>query len=619
MNKSAAIRRRNRAPAPADSWASARVSRRSRFGDDLWHLDIEVAARRPDQKRLSWNVLLADGSRLIGPQHALLLNTAKQFLWSMATDPPRGRKRSSPSSLHARGQTLIVMMKWMVAEGYASFASLDAAAVERLRAWLRARQVPSTGRAIAPGTIVNYLLVLKDLYRQRAKLADAPRHDPLPTETTFEAAGITQMSKGWIPFIPEPIAIDLLIKALDWITHHSEPILAAYETWRTAFDASKAAGEDRRAASGHAVDALELECLRGPKGEAIEGAYKARRLATHLADACFIVIAGFVGMRVSEILSMEVGAIELKPIGETGVAQAYIVARMFKTVDDPRGRVERWLAPEPVVRAVEFLERLSQRMRQASGRGELFLVKNTQYGEIVPVTSQHIGFRIRQFAAYIDVPHHEGKPWPFSPHQFRKTFARFIARRDRSQLLALSDHLKHASIAMTAKGYVGNDFDLKELIDHEGQAETALALDRFLASDRLAGRMGERITDQNAAFRGRAGEQVRRDYIAFVLAETDLRVHACDYGWCVFQPETARCGGIAGPSEAGRGPSTCLGCVNFVVDERHRSYWQDRRQRNETLLDRASPLTRAVLDEAIGECNRVLASIGEGENESQDH
>ena len=255
MNKSAAIRRRNRAPAPADSWASARVSRRSRFGDDLWHLDIEVAARRPDQKRLSWNVLLADGSRLIGPQHALLLNTAKQFLWSMATDPPRGRKRSSPSSLHARGQTLIVMMKWMVAEGYASFASLDAAAVERLRAWLRARQVPSTGRAIAPGTIVNYLLVLKDLYRQRAKLADAPRHDPLPTETTFEAAGITQMSKGWIPFIPEPIAIDLLIKALDWITHHSEPILAAYETWRTAFDASKAAGEDRRAASGHAVDA----------------------------------------------------------------------------------------------------------------------------------------------------------------------------------------------------------------------------------------------------------------------------------------------------------------------------------------------------------------------------
>jgi hypothetical protein len=133
---------------------------------------------------------------------------------------------------------------------------------------------------------------------------------------------------------------------------------------------------------------------------------------------------------------------------------------------------------------------------------------------IVSVTSKDISSRIRQFAAYVGVPHHEGIPWRFTPHQFRKTFARLVARRDRSQLMVLADHFKHASIAMTAKGYVGNDFDLEELIDHEGQAETALALDRLLTSDRLAGRMGERILAENAAFRGRAGEQVRRDYVA---------------------------------------------------------------------------------------------------------
>jgi len=623
MSKHTPLRQRDRrlspaVPSAAASWASARVSRRSYFGDDVWHLDIETAGRRADRKRLTWTVAAGDGSRLTDPQHALLLNTAKQFLWSMATDPPRGRKRSSPSSLQTRGQTLIAIMKWMIEAAHTSFASLDAAAVDRLQLWLKARRVPHTGRPITPSAIVSYLLVLKDLYRQRAKLDAAPRHDPLPMETTFEAAGITPATKGWIPFIPEPIAIDLLTKALDWVTLHAEPILAAYETWRTTSDASKAAGNGRRAASGHALGALALEGLRGPRGDVIEGAYQARRLATYLADACFIIIAGFVGMRVSEIMSMQVGAIELQPIGATGVAQATIVARMFKTVDDPRGRLERWLAPEPVVRAVEILERLSLRMRQSSGRRELFLVKSTRHGEIVPVTGQQIGLRVRQFAAYVHVPHHQGKPWPFSPHQFRKTFARFIAQRDRSQLLALSDHLKHASIAMTAKGYVGNDFDLNELIDHEGQKETALALDRFLASDQLAGRMGERITSVNAAFRGRAGEQVRRDYITFVLAETDLSVHACDYGWCVFQAETARCGGTARPSDAGRSPSTCLSCTNFIVDERHGSYWQDRRQRNEALLDNAGPLTRAVLGESIGECNRVLALIGETRNDSHD-
>jgi integrase len=64
----------------------------------------------------------------------------------------------------------------------------------------------------------------------------------------------------------------------------------------------------------------------------------------------------------------------------------------------------------------------------------------------------------------------KGQSWLFSPHQFRKTFARFVAKRDRTQLFALSDHFKHVSIAMTAKSYVGSDFKLQELISEESQA-----------------------------------------------------------------------------------------------------------------------------------------------------
>ena len=137
------------------------------------------------------------------------------------------------------------------------------------------------------------------------------------------------------------------------------------------------------------------------------------------------------------------------------------------------------------MRAVELLEQLSEPLRKASGRDELFLVKNTQYGEIVPVTHMHIGCRINAFADYVGVPFHDGRRWQLSTHQFRKTFARFIARRDRSQLLGLAEHFKHASVAMTAKGYVGSDFDLHQLVDHESRAETAAALDRLLTSDRL--------------------------------------------------------------------------------------------------------------------------------------
>ena len=502
----------------------------------------------------------------------------------------------------------------MAAEGIPRFAEIDRWALGRFTTWLRSRPGRRAG-GLKPNTIVSYMVALKDLYRQRAKLDDAPLVDPLPLDTSYEAGGVTRENKGAIPFIPDAIAIDLLSKALSWVEVHGDTIIAA-ETLRRQTRAASCAAGRRLAASRDVRHALRRAAFVDPMGRPLDGAYVVRAAAVHLVEACFIVIAGFVGMRVSEILSMKVGAIERRSIAATGVEQAYVVARLFKTVDDPAGRLERWIAPSPVMRAVKLLERLSEPLRKASGRDELFLVKNTQYGEIVPVTQMHIGCRINAFADYVGVPFHDGRRWQLSTHQFRKTFARFIARRDRSQLLGLAEHFKHASVAMTAKGYVGSDFDLHQLVDHESRAETAAALDRLLTSDRLAGRMGEKIAAGNARFRGRAGEQVRRDYIEFVLKETDLRIHACEYGWCVFQPETARCGGEVAPDEAGRSPAVCLTCANMVVEERHAPYWRDRRSRNLALMPDAAPLTRAVLAEAIEQCDEVLKRLGDGHGQN---
>lgn len=602
--------RSSRSPDQGSGWIAASVSSQSRFGDDVWLLDIQTAGWRADQSRVDWNIALPRNARITPTDLGALIGTAKRFLWTMATDPPSGRKRSSAKTLKSRAAVLRILLLWMAAEGIMRFAEIDRSAVGRFTAWLRDRPRQRSGTGVlTPLTMVNYMIVLKDLYRQRAKLDDAPLVDPLPIETTYEAAGVTRENKGAIPFIPDAVAIDLLSKALTWAEVHGDTIIAA-ETLRRETRATSIAAGRGRGASDDVRQALREAALADPMGTPLDGAYVVRAAASHLAEACFVVIAGFVGMRVSEILSIKIGAIERRPLGETGVEQAYIAARLFKTVDDPAGRLERWVAPPPVARAVELLEQLSEPLRKASGRDELFLVKNTQHGAIVPVTQMHIGFRINAFADYIGVPLHEGRRWQLSTHQFRKTFARFIARRDRSQLLGLAEHFKHASVAMTAKGYVGSDFDLHQLVDHESRSETAAALDQLLISDRLAGRMGERIAAGSARFRGRAGEQVRRDYIGFVLEETDLRIHACDYGWCVFQPETARCGGEAAPDVAGRSPAVCLSCSNLVVEEQHAPYWRDRRSRNLALMPDAPPLTRAVLVEAVEQCDGVLSKLG---------
>ena len=605
-------------PTPACSVAgnAARpVSRHSGWSDPVWELDIDVAGRRADQKRVRWGIALPDGSRLTDPQHAHLLEAARRFLWSMGIDPPSGRRRSSPSSLFTKAGVLLTLIRWMVGEGFTTFRSLDRYAVERYQAFLQQRRGSRPGKT-SPITIGNYLRILKDLYHQRAKLPDALDFDPFPHTTAGLVAGVCRATRRSIPFIPDAIAIDLISKALHWIEYETDGILEQSDRYQDALQRARARGiserESRRCAF-HAIRArLKEPQPPAPAGRLITTKYDIDRCLKHLVDACFIVIAGFVGMRASEILSIRSGAIEYSQLGTTGARQAYLVARLFKTAE-VGGRLERWLAPEPVVTAVKLLERLSEPLRVASGRDELFLTRNTQYCEVIGITNMNINGRIREFAAYNSVRHHEGRAWPFSSHQFRKTFARFIARRDRSQLLALADHLKHVSVAMTAKGYVGTDFDLQQLVDHEGQIETATALDRFLSAGQLAGKMGERIAAGNASFRGRAGEQLRRDYIKFVLKETDLTIHACEYGWCVFQAETARCGGRLAPDAAGRSPAVCVDCANFVVEPKHAPYWRERRERNLALMEQASRLTRAALDEAIAQCDRVLSRL-EGNN-----
>ncbi len=601
-------------PQAADDWMRAPVSSRSRFGDDVWQLDIQRSGIKPGGKRLRWRARLHDDSRMTDPRNIKLLRAAKQFLWSMVVDPPPGQKRSSPSTLLHDGSALRVVIGWMISDGLTSFGALDPSAIERLCAWLRTRPGKRPGSTLAPNTVRLYLNLIANMYRQRGKLEDAPWTNPLACDSASVISGASRDAAGSIPYIPDALAVDLLCKALAWVETHAESIGQASKLCRQITHDLLAADARAKQIGEKIHKAMERAAIPGPDGRPLVEARAISKARTRLVDACFIVVAGFVGMRVSEILSMRVGAVERHPLGETGMDQAYVVARLFKTVDDPEGRVERWLAPEPVVRAIECLERLGASLHTASSHRELFL-NEVGFGRMMtPISGFAINRRLNLFAAHVGVPPYKGKPWVFSAHQFRKTFARFVARGDRSQLLALADHFKHASVAMTSRGYVGNDFELHELVDRETQAETAIALDRLLASEQLGGRMGERIAVRNHAFRGRAGEQVRRDYIDFVLAETDLRIRGCDYGWCVFQAETALCGGEVAPNEAGRGPSVCAKCSNLAVDDRHVPYWQDRRRRNQVLSEQASLLVRAVLAETVEECDRVLRRIEEDGN-----
>jgi len=443
------------------------------------------------------------------------------------------------------------------------------------------------------------------MYRYRKFLDDHLTFDPFPTETTYEAAGITREDRDSIPFIPDEIAVHILQDAIKWVEIYSATIFQARSIASNIYIRSYSNSKERKALS---------KAIRHSKLPAVPGCgkYSMRdicRLERQLYSACFIVIAGLVGMRVSEVLSLQLGCVERHKLGDTSQSQAYIRAMLFKTSANATGTMQTWIAPEPVVAAVAVLEQLSGNLRQAAQCRELFLVKYRVDSPPIGITTNRITVWMDDFIEVSAPPLHEGRRWDFSTHQFRKTFARFIARQDRAQLLGLAEHFKHASVAMTAKGYIGSDFDLLALVDAERRAETAVALDAMLSNGALGGKLGDRIRSGNFAFRGRAGDQIRRDYLDFVLRETDLTVHSCEYGWCVFQTETSRCDGDVAPNPVNRSPSVCLSCSNFVVEERHRAYWTARRERNVALAEGAPRLTQAVLTDVIAQCDTVLASL----------
>ena len=102
-----------------------------------------------------------------------------------------------------------------------------------------------------------------------------------------------------------------------------------------------------------------------------------RYLADRLYDACFVTIAWLVGARLSEILGLEAGCIERHPSATGDERFAYLTGRIFKTSRGYHGDAHRWIAPEPVVRAVAVMEKLTDGLRRRSRREELFLITSS--------------------------------------------------------------------------------------------------------------------------------------------------------------------------------------------------------------------------------------------------
>ena len=123
------------------------------------------------------------------------------------------------------------------------------------------------------------------------------------------------------------------------------------------------------------------------------------------------------------------------------------------------------------------------------------------------------------------------------------------------------------------------------------------------------------MLSERSPFRGRTRSGDIDVYITKILAETDMRLGVCDWGFCLYRRETSAClGGECEPNPVLRTQSTCSTCANFAVTDRHRHVWEARLERN-TMLTQREDLdaeSRALAEARIQETRRILDQLDEG-------
>ncbi|MGH8219353.1 MAG: hypothetical protein ACREUT_12455 [Steroidobacteraceae bacterium] len=546
---------------------------------------------------IRWDFSLPDGSQLTDAQHADLLESAKQHLALFRTGSARCGARSG-ATLRIDFQCLRTLIRWMLREGVNRFSELDATLLGQF-ATLARRRRGYTGPTISPTALHNYYGVLIGLYRHRHLVADAIQVDPFPGISANAAAAMRVYQPKTTLYTPDAIAIRLVQGAIDFLNTAALPALAARERYLQAYATELANGrrgafKARRAAAGVLLGIV----IDTPRGAfKLEVARSLWRLIDLLYGACFIVISYLVGPRVSELMHLQVGCVQrLDESGSEATASLPTIVGAIYKAESYHGRPHRWVAPEPALHAIAVLEALSGPHRARSGRDDLWLRPRVHYfggREWIPGTklalrisdTKSVNYRLNRFAQWLEVPRHKGRRWWLTSHQGRKTFARFVALRDRTALYALAQHLGHRDVRQTDGAYVGTDYQLDREIAGAVLDQSICAWEQMLTSKALGGRMGAEVIARRPRFRGARVKHEIRAY-ARMLAETGLTLGVCEWGYCVYREEYSACRGSAtAPDPVRREPSTCARCKNFCLTDVHVPYWSDQVDRYAQLLN----------------------------------
>lgn len=351
---------------------------------------------------------------------------------------------------------------------------------------------------------------------------------------------------------------------------------------------------------------------------------------TPLMSAAYVLIAYLTGMRESEVTATRAGCIKVRRSDDGLIERYWIESRAFKG-EEARGRVRRWVAIEPVQRAVRVLERRLVALGLGDDRVGLF--EGISDSRVAPPFSPK---HLNDLRDYINelagkglgapIPEvrvggrGEAKAWDLSTRQFRRTLAWFIARQPMG-VIAGSIQYGHMKSA-TYDNYAGETYD--GLHEEIAQEEILASEDTLfeLYQEYHAGNppLGPKRRQLEAVFDG-VDAKVAIEFPGKALSSTELKrllkarlglLRQGLYNLCSFDPAKAGCLESAPPDYDRDAPimAFCnpLRCENSCIAPWQRpAYEANLRETEEMMgLKAISPLQRKHLQQYADRLRRVL-------------
>lgn len=498
------------------------ISSKSKFNDNEWFLD-NCDLYNNSLKSINWERPTDSGYLL--KDYPSLLDSFKKLTFFLKTTLSGIKKRKSLSLVQNYYYSMF-LIDWMINNNIYEFKNIDKEVFNKYFLYVKKEKKNNKNKSA-------FLMPIKYLYEYRKYLEDSVQEDFFEGQPLTHFVGYKKETKKQTEAIPNEILEKICNKIL--------PIIDYFYEKGLSFD---------NISNQNLITKKDIKWSKNT-------VHSNKRYVFNVLNGIgYFVIGLYTGMRVSELMSLTKNSLE---IDENGVL--ILNSTLFKLTKNDKGRPEKWGCGlnnknNYALKVFKILSSLTP-----ENHNSLFF--RYENGEIQGFPLGSMNLQLKELMDFCEVN------WNITTHQLRRTFAKLIGITDKTCLVALKEHFKHASLAMTDY-YVGTNLELIGMIDEERQQELTEGLESILSSERMAGKLGEKISKVNLKFRGNV--EKRKEYINEILNNSDLIIVPHEYGFCIYQPEQAKCKG----ENKNIGLNTCTKCNNFTVSEKQKVFWLNR-------------------------------------------